>query len=352
MKLRISLLIIFIITFSNYSSSNELLIGIHQGGTGNDVYTFDKATGTSTKVATIDCTGNGNTLSPNTSFVDSYEGIFYVECNNGRYVKYDIENGSQELAPTGLDRSGFHKLYQAPWGRKDNTTIISFGTDPSDNTSLTTMFGSSNLVDSDNKTIIKTTSDGATHIGENSLVTIEENGRQSLYATNASGGKIDIDVNNGSDLLVKGVSVMGSIKGNAAMAAAMSALPNTSDENGYNCGVGTGFHGSASAFAIGCSSKFLPSRFNNAVFNVASSHLINSGYSNSSDDFSLRAGVSFKLGQSIIQTSSLSSNYEIEDELEKLKKENAMIISQNKKLLNQINEINNKIELLNVIALK
>ena len=62
--------------------------------------------------------------------------------------------------------------------------------------------------------------------------------------------------------------------------------------------------------------------------------------------------MSFKLGQSIIQTSSLSSNYEIEDELEKLKKENAMIISQNKKLLNQINEINNKIELLNVIALK
>ena len=57
---------------------------------------------------------------------------------------------------------------------------------------------------------------GAVHIGANSLVTNEVSGVQQLYAEDANGNPIDIDVTNGSDLLVGGVSVMDSINNNAA----------------------------------------------------------------------------------------------------------------------------------------
>ena len=50
-------------------------------------------------------------------------------------------------------------------------------------------------------------SNGVTHIGENSLVTVETNGVQQLYATDATGNAIDIDITNGSALLIDGVNV-------------------------------------------------------------------------------------------------------------------------------------------------
>ena len=48
---------------------------------------------------------------------------------------------------------------------------------------------------------------GAIHIGENSLITVEEDGRQKLYATDANGKPIDIDITNGSRLLINGRDV-------------------------------------------------------------------------------------------------------------------------------------------------
>ncbi len=48
---------------------------------------------------------------------------------------------------------------------------------------------------------------GEIHIGENSLVTIEQDGKQQLYATDANGDQIDINIKKGSDLLVDGKSV-------------------------------------------------------------------------------------------------------------------------------------------------
>jgi hypothetical protein len=48
---------------------------------------------------------------------------------------------------------------------------------------------------------------GAVHIGENSLITNEVGGVQELYAQDAGANPININVTNGSDLLVNGVSV-------------------------------------------------------------------------------------------------------------------------------------------------
>jgi hypothetical protein len=55
--------------------------------------------------------------------------------------------------------------------------------------------------------LIRKTAGGAIHIGENSLVTEEVGGVQELYAQNALEDAIDINVTNGSDLLINGKSV-------------------------------------------------------------------------------------------------------------------------------------------------
>ena len=55
--------------------------------------------------------------------------------------------------------------------------------------------------------LIRKDPNGRIHIGQNSLITQEIGGVQKLFAEDASGKAINIDVSNGSDLLVNGVSV-------------------------------------------------------------------------------------------------------------------------------------------------
>ena len=55
---------------------------------------------------------------------------------------------------------------------------------------------------------------GDIHIGENSLITRERDGVQQLYATDSNSNPIDIDITNGSDLLINGKSVQGQIDEN------------------------------------------------------------------------------------------------------------------------------------------
>ena len=95
------------------------------------------------------------------------------------------------------------------------TTIIGNGTDSEDG-SATTVIGSNDIVGSDGDTLISKESDGSVHIGENSLVTVEENGVQQLYATDANDEMININIKKGTDLLIDGVSVSGSLSTNAA----------------------------------------------------------------------------------------------------------------------------------------
>ena len=94
------------------------------------------------------------------------------------------------------------------------TTIIANGTDSEDG-SATTVIGSNDIVGSDGDTLISKESDGSVHIGENSLVTVEENGVQQLYATDANDEMININIKKGTDLLIDGVSVAGSLSTNA-----------------------------------------------------------------------------------------------------------------------------------------
>ena len=75
-------------------------------------------------------------------------------------------------------------------------------------------------------TITRNLITGEIHIGENSLVTNEVGGVQQLYATDAGGNAIDIDITNGSDLLINGDSVATELyadQGDAAVTAAFTA---------------------------------------------------------------------------------------------------------------------------------
>ena len=94
------------------------------------------------------------------------------------------------------------------------TTIIANGTDSEDG-SATTVIGSNDIVGSDGDTLISKEADGSVHIGENSLVTVEENGVQQLYATDADDDMININIKKGTDLLIDGVSVSDSLNTNA-----------------------------------------------------------------------------------------------------------------------------------------
>ena len=85
----------------------------------------------------------------------------------------------------------------------------------SEDGSSTTVIGSNDIVGSDGDTLISKEADGSVHIGENSLVTVEENGVQQLYATDANDEMININIKKGTDLLIDGVSVAGSLNTNA-----------------------------------------------------------------------------------------------------------------------------------------
>ena len=67
--------------------------------------------------------------------------------------------------------------------------------------------------------------DGSVHIGENSLVLREENGVQSMWATDVNGDSIDINITNGSRLLIDGRDVEKSIDNVGALSAALGSVP-------------------------------------------------------------------------------------------------------------------------------
>ncbi|WP_115015545.1 YadA-like family protein [Synechococcus sp. UW140] len=216
------------------------------------------------------------------------------------------------------------------------------------------------------------------HIGENSLVTVESDGVQKLYATDAEGNKIPINITEGSDLQINGVSVQGQldqhttdiqsntaaindnkaaiknnskaidnleedvnalgsgVAGAAALSAALSALPTVSDDAPFSCGVGTGGYSSRYAMGVGCAAR-LNKRLS---FNAGGSVLFGgaSDYGNGSlDTVAGRAGFVFKLGS--IQQASNKNNQQLQSQLDEVKEENAEIKQQNKALMARLERL-------------
>ena len=196
--------------------------------------------------------------------------------------------------------------------------------------------------------MVRVDSNGALHIGENSLVTQEIGGRQQLYATNSSGNRIDINIPSGTNLLIDGEDVMGSIDSSIALGAAFSSLPTGAEGAGYTCGLGTGFHDSASAISGGCGFDFanysfvdsMPEMFQKASFNIGAASVVYG----EGDDATLKAGITFKFGAPKPVREAKDNNLLLENKIDAVMAENDLLKA-------QIAEINAQLKALNMLAM-
>lgn len=179
------------------------------------------------------------------------------------------------------------------------------------------------------------------HIGENSFITRELNGKQEIYARDANDNPIPLNVTNGSDLQINGRSVQGQldtlnqnitnlgsgVAGATALTAALTALPATSDDSPLSCGVGTGGYSSRYAMAFGCAARVTE----RLAFNAGGSYVFGgaSNYGGGTlDNVAGRVGFVFKIGKiTPISNQAISKKTEqLESQLSDVKEENQKLI--------------------------
>ena len=341
------------------------------GVVSTDIWSVNISSGATTSLASWDRNAGCGSRTDlgvqfrNGSWFDSTTGYIYgVQEDNSIKIFDAFNNGSLEgtFTASTWDQAG-HTV--TPLGRQQ--------------------IGIPKIIDGNGDRIIESKSDGSIHIGKNSLVTQEVNGRQDLYATDSGGNQIDINIKSGTNLLIDGTnitSLVGSnssaisnlqqdLSGSVALSSALAALPNSSPDAFYTCGLGTGIHDSSSALSAGCASDFsnyafvdkMPKIFQTASFNVGSSFLMN-GEPDISEtrDMSIKAGITFKFGSVKPTRVSDRNNYMMENKIDavmqenrtlkaQLKEENEAIRQENNLLKAQIAEINTQLKALNMLAM-
>ena len=185
---------------------------------------------------------------------------------------------------------------------------------------------------------VKRKNNGEIHIGDNSWITKEENGRQKVYAKDAAGNPIPIDYTNGTKLLINGRDVEQSINNVGALSAALTGLPTVPTDTTLSCGVGTGTHGGDFAFSGGCASKVNEQL---TINYAASMTMPGQDYAGDFEDtFSARAGFIWKLGKATKPTQiSMKETKELKKEIIDLKENNKNIIAQNNALLARLERL-------------
>ena len=175
---------------------------------------------------------------------------------------------------------------------------------------------------------VKRKSNGEIHIGDNSWITKEENGRQKVYAKDANGNPIPIDYTNGTKLLINGRDVEQSINNVGALSAALTGLPTVPTDTTLACGLGTGTHGGDFALSGGCASKVNEKL---SINYAASMTMPGQDYAGDFEDtFSARAGFVWKLGKSVNPSLiSMKAKEKMEVKINALEENNKKIISQN-----------------------
>ena len=177
------------------------------------------------------------------SFAEQDTGKLWLKDSSGSYVVFDPETNGIEVITFGS------QSYQAsfPVAFLDATIKTSTNSDGE----LVTQVGTSELVDSDGDSLISSSvnssgtlvtqigsnelvnasgdamistqinEDGVEeiHIGENSLITMESGGVQQLWAEDASGNAIDINIKQGTNLLINGSNIATGISTNTANTA-------------------------------------------------------------------------------------------------------------------------------------
>ena len=303
------ILLLFYSFLSIYSPlfAYELINVEATGGESNGVIPFkiekfNPLTGEKTLLLNFDSPHN---TSAGASFVDEYEGKVYIVGSNG-YSIYDIKSNTIEHK-TNLP-SG-QVIRPVPWGGVN---------------------------------IIEEKSDGSIHVGENSAVFKEENGREKFWAQDVNGKSIPIDITNGSKLLINGRDVEQSINNVGALSAALTGLPTVPTETTLACGLGTGTHGGDFAFSGGCASKVNEKL---SINYAASMTMPGQDYAGDFEDsFSARAGFVWKLGKSTKPTQiSIKAK-------EKMEAKIGTLTQKNEKLQNTVSTLMARLERLEKIA--
>ncbi len=341
---------------------------------GNHIWGVNTKTGSKTLLSTKLFDDNG--WSTGNSYVSAATGELMIYSASGRYHAYSWKNNSwRDITNT----DGWQSLFARPTAFNENDNSVQIGTDGNDidvvadglnidgaavitkNTDGSVQIGGdtddidvvSDGLNIDGAAVITKNADGSIqigadgndiditaegltvdgvslitkkesgeiHIGKNSLITKEEDGVQKLYAQDENGDAININVTNGSKLLIDGVEVQTGnnaqvttnknnistnkvniknlgegVAGSTALTAALSALPQTSKESKLSCGVGTGAYSSRYAVGFGCASKL-----NERVdVNAGGSYVFGGSKSyggGTLDNGVIKAGFVFKLGE-------------------------------------------------------
>ena len=279
----------------------------------------------------------------------------------------DIAANTSSITSNDTDISGLQSLISTKSG---STTTARIG-DSTKNileigptTNPTTINQSGISVSGGN--LIKKDSDGNIHIGKNSFVIGNEvlNGAHPIWAEDENGSKIPLNIY-GSDLEINGVSVQGQINtnktniknlgsgiaGSTALTAALTALPQTSEESKHSCGIGSGAYSSRYAIGFGCASKV-----NERVdVNAGGSYVFGGPKSygeGTLDNGVIKAGFVFKLGELNKPTQiSMKDKKVMERKIESLEKKNKTILSKNQKLENKLSTLMARLEKIEKIAL-
>ena len=168
-----------------------------------------------------------------------------------------------------------------------------------------------------------------------------------MYATNAAGESIDIDITNGSRLLINGRDVEKSIDNVGALSAALGSVPAISADSPFTCGFGAGTHSYAYAISGGCASKVTE----RLSFNAALATVVNNHTGDSEDNLSARAGFAFKLGK-IDDSPKVAARKaaELHDKVTKLEESNQALAASNQDLIKLLQAQSVRLENLEKIA--
>ena len=237
--INLAILFTFIPSAFSQTTSNMLMVKSYRDSNGVQKYSMNQVdinTGTVTQLLEFEspyatCAG--------CSFFDGYNGQYFLGGATGAVI-YDVGTNTiknivypsggflfapslwngDEVISTSTASNGETAVQfgQDTITNSDGVTLISTATNTEG--TLVTQIGSNELVNASGDAMISTqiNEDGVEeiHIGENSLITMESGGVQQLWAEDASGNAIDINIKQGTNLLINGSNIATGISTNTA----------------------------------------------------------------------------------------------------------------------------------------
>ena len=309
----------------------------------NRIYQVDSSNGQSNLVSTKQFPGlNPNDWDRDRSYIDKDDGSLHIVTRTDKVFRLDPSSLSWSDVTDSEWSLSYDKHFERQVIVENSDGSILVG-----NSSINVQITSEGISDATGANLIKRTADGALHIGENSLVTKEQDGRQGMWATDANGGSIDIDVTNGSRLLINGRDVEKSIDNVGALSAALGSVPAISADSQFTCGFGAGTHSSAYALSGGCASRVS----DRVSVNAALATVINNHTGDSDDNLSARAGFTFRLGK-IDDSPKIAARKaaELHDKVGKLEESNQALAATNQSLMKLLQAQSARLDNLEKIA--